>query len=461
MSTKKTRKTRPVAPTHALDHALAALARNDAETCLRRAVPVLDDVGANAPALDLIARAAVNLGNMSLAREAFTAGARMLAMQGMAAHAIAAALSVQRLTGSADLLGELADVLSADAPRSADTSVRPPPLLSDEVQPLPDTLPRAELFERARARVEALAARLPERLPVRARGGLWGTFPRREFVHFAKALTVKLCRPGEVVIREGEHGGSVFVVARGEVRVVRKEPDEDRVTPIALGDSDAEVPIDGEELAVLGAETVFGEMALLTAAPRAASAVTTRATILLEASVDALEAATREVPALGHELAAWGRRRLVENLLRTAPLLRDVRGDGRATLTQAFETRSYEAGEALFEQGAEAVGLHLIASGKVVVRRREASGDELVVAVLGPGDSVGEISLVLRRPTSAAVVALEPTVAMILGPEQFMGVVRQNPALLASLYTLAVDREEQLHSVVAQPPEDADDLVIV
>ena len=74
---------------------------------------------------------------------------------------------------------------------------------------------------------------------------------------------------------------------------------------------------------------------------------------------------------------------------------------------------------------------------------------------------MGEISLVLRRPTNATVIAVEPTVALVLAPENFMGIVRQHPALLSSLYELAVSREEELIQVTAQAAEDADDLVMV
>jgi hypothetical protein len=66
-------------------------AENRPEDCLRRAVPVLDDVGAGAPALDIVGRAAVSLGAMHVARSAFEVAARALANQGMASHAIAAA----------------------------------------------------------------------------------------------------------------------------------------------------------------------------------------------------------------------------------------------------------------------------------------------------------------------------------------------------------------------------------
>lgn len=42
-----------------------------------------------------------------------------------------------------------------------------------------------------------------------------------------------------------------------------------------------------------------------------------------------------------------------------------------------------------------------------------------------------------------------------------MDVVRGRPALLASLYELAVTRDEEMHSVIAQAPDDEEYLLIV
>lgn len=443
------KRSRPRAPTTALDQSVAALAQNDPDQCLRIAIPVLDDVGAGAPAIDIIGRAAVSVGAMGLARLAFETAARALALQGLAAHAVAAAIAVQRLSSKSDLLTELAGVFGADADReSDDVSVLPPPLASERVTELGD-VPRAELIALATKKIEALKAALPAKLPARARLPLWGALPRGAFERLAKAMEVRVFAPSHAAILEGERGGSVFVVARGEVRIARKA---------AQGEEGAE---EGEELAVLGAEAVFGEMALLTEAPRAASVHTTRASIVLEAPPPSLALAVKEVPSLGAELRAFSQQRLVQNLLRTAPLLREIPPGDREALAGAFAAREFAEGEVLFAQGSEASGLFLVASGRLEVRRREDDGSELVIGGIDPGGCVGEISLVLRRPTNATVIAVEPTVALVLAPENFMGIVRQHPALLSSLYELAVSREEELIQVTAQAAEEADDLVMV
>jgi len=445
------KRSRPRAPTTALDQSVAALAQNDPDQCLRIAIPVLDDVGAGAPAIDIIGRAAVSVGAMGLARLAFETAARALALQGLAAHAVAAAIAVQRLSSKSELLTELAGVFGADAERQSDVSVLPPPLASERVTELGD-VPRAELIALATKKIEALKAALPAKLPARARLPLWGALPRGAFERLAQAMEVRVFAPSHAAILEGERGGSVFVVARGEVRIARK---------VAASEAGAEEGDEPEELAVLGAEAVFGEMALLTEAPRAASVHTTRASIVLEAPPPSLALAVKEVPSLGAELRAFSQQRLVQNLLRTAPLLREIPLSDREALAGAFEAREFAEGEVLFAQGSESSGLFLVASGRLEVRRREDDGSELVVGGIDPGGCVGEISLVLRRPTNATVMAVEPTVALVLAPENFMGIVRQHPALLSSLYELAVSREEELIQVTAQAAEEADDLVMV
>ena len=73
---------------------------------------------------------------------------------------------------------------------------------------------------------------------------------------------------GEVIVRQGDTGRSLFVVHRGEV-VVRLEPD-------------------GREVARTRPGGVFGEMSLLTGDPRTATVAAARDSVVLEIDADAL-----------------------------------------------------------------------------------------------------------------------------------------------------------------------------
>jgi cAMP-dependent protein kinase regulator len=202
-------------------------------------------------------------------------------------------------------------------------------------------------------------------------------------------------------------------------------------------------------------------MALLSRAPRAASVIACRPSILLVARRDALELVAESRPEVGIELAAHCRRRMVANLVRTSQVLLAVDPAERPALVETFETRVIEKGERLITEGEDAAGLHLIASGEVAVVGHE-SGEPFVIATLGVGDVVGEVALVLRRKANADVVAVHPTVTLHLPRDGFMDLIREHPAILQGLYLLAVKRDEETSGVLEnQTTSVAEDYVLV
>jgi CRP-like cAMP-binding protein len=121
----------------------------------------------------------------------------------------------------------------------------------------------------------------------------------------------------------------------------------------------------------------------------------------------------------------------------------------------------FEKGEKLIEAGQETSGLHLISSGEVAVVG-EDGGESFVISTLGAGEVVGEVALVLRRKANADVVAVHPTVTLHLPQEDFRALIRDHPAILVGLYTLAIERDEETSSVLATSTTSlADDYVLV
>lgn len=103
-------------------------------------------------------------------------------------------------------------------------------------------------------------------------------------MQLARATTRMLYASGELVVRQGEPGASMFVVVRGEI-VVTIEPG-------------------GQEVARIGPGGFFGEMSLLTGEPRNATVRTSTDSDLLEITVDAFRQFVLENPAAVEQIGA-------------------------------------------------------------------------------------------------------------------------------------------------------------
>ena len=88
---------------------------------------------------------------------------------------------------------------------------------------------------------------------------LFSGMPPSELTHLADITQEVVYTAKDTIIRQGEHGDSMFLIAEGEVR-------------IHLGDTD---------LAVLKAKDYFGEMSILDGEPRSASATAVTDCLLL------------------------------------------------------------------------------------------------------------------------------------------------------------------------------------
>jgi HEAT repeat protein len=97
-------------------------------------------------------------------------------------------------------------------------------------------------------------------------------------------------------------------------------------------------------------------------------------------------------------------------LLKRAPIFEKVSGEDLAPLARVAETAVYAPGEALFAEGEMGEALLIVVRGSVAVSR---GGHR--VATLGPGEVLGEMSVLDRRPRSAGAQALEETEAMWIG----------------------------------------------
>jgi CRP/FNR family transcriptional regulator, cyclic AMP receptor protein len=107
------------------------------------------------------------------------------------------------------------------------------------------------------------------------------------------------------------------------------------------------------------------------------------------------------------------------------------------------------AGEILFRAGASDDGCYRVEDGLLKVTMVSGSGAERILAFLGQGAIVGELSVIDGLPRSATVVAVRNSVLSILSRAEFEAFAESHPALYKSLVRLLAKRLRETDTVVA------------
>ncbi|MEV1198634.1 Crp/Fnr family transcriptional regulator [Microbispora rosea] len=94
------------------------------------------------------------------------------------------------------------------------------------------------------------------------------------------------------------------------------------------------------------------------------------------------------------------------------------------TLLAEGVLRRYQPGDVLLQQGASATHVLLLVQGHVKATRLEPDGRELLLAVRGPGDLLGELAVLGGGERSATVSALTSCLTHVISAERFYEIVR-------------------------------------
>ena len=93
----------------------------------------------------------------------------------------------------------------------------------------------------------------------------------------------------------------------------------------------------------------------------------------------------------------------------------------------------YGRGEAVVVTGEPGGDLLIVASGRLKILSRSPEGVDVVLAVAGTGDTLGELSLLDRAPRSATVEAVGPSVVVRVSGDAVRDTIRTHPDLAEEL----------------------------
>ena len=235
---------------------------------------------------------------------------------------------------------------------------------------------------------------------------LFAGLPSEALEALVSRLAIVTLEKGDVLFREGDPGDSLYVVVEGEVVMQTEGPP--RI-----------------ELARFGPGAFIGEVALMTDQPRAATVAAVDAAELLQIDRATLAAVLAEHGDVLRAVLRFVRDRLVDRWVRTSPMLRPFDDRSRAELAARFKFLEIEAGTVLLPANQRPDGLYIVLAGQFAVQR-----NNVTVALLGPGDLIGETALLSGGNFRSNVVARGRALARCLPASDFREVIMTHPHVL-------------------------------
>ena len=117
------------------------------------------------------------------------------------------------------------------------------------------------------------------------------------------------------------------------------------------------------------------------------------------------------------------------DLIRRVPLFSLLTTDQAQSIADSVVKRRFKRGEIIVEQGMKSNALFILLNGRARVLTADTRGREVILAVLQPGDYVGEMSLIDNEPHSATVRAEVQTDMLVLGRSEFSRCLPESSSL--------------------------------
>lgn len=122
------------------------------------------------------------------------------------------------------------------------------------------------------------------------------------------------------------------------------------------------------------------------------------------------------------------------------PLFEGLPKDQLLKLADIAVDRRFGKGDALFHEGARAVGFYVVISGRVKIYKLSIEGKEQILHIFGTGEFFGEVPVFAGGRYPAHAEALEASRFLFFGREAFVDLVRKEPSLAINMLGILCQR---------------------
>lgn len=240
----------------------------------------------------------------------------------------------------------------------------------------------------------------------------------------------------KVVIKQGEHGNALYLVATGSFSVyVTNDGKKQKLGEVKPG-------------------SCFGEGALVTDEPRNATVVCDQSGIVYRIGRNEFKRAFKDrseelksfVRLISRRSRALHRSvfrpepRRIKELISSVSLFQGVGTKLISELEQQMEWIFLPGGETLMRQGDKADGMYVVINGSLVYEVRNDLGLVVSTGTFSKGDIIGEMALLTGEPRTATVVATLSCEIVKISTVAFEAVFTKHPPSMLAITKLIADR---------------------
>ncbi len=140
----------------------------------------------------------------------------------------------------------------------------------------------------------------------------------------------------------------------------------------------------------------------------------------------------------------------MEVVLGGVPLFSALDAEGAAALRASMQEVRFGKGDVVFSEGDDGDRLYVVSDGKIKLGHAASDGRETLLAVMGPGDMFGELSLFDPGPRTATATALTDTVLLGLHHQALRPWLTGRPEVAEALLQALAQRVRRVNDNLSE-----------
>lgn len=144
-----------------------------------------------------------------------------------------------------------------------------------------------------------------------------------------------------------------------------------------------------------------------------------------------------------NRIAFW---RGVEVVMRCFNISEVLTANEWRNITSRAEIQHMHKKQVLYSQTAPTNSVYILKEGKVKISWFTPDGKEIILSIIGPGESFGELALIGQKQREEMAQALEDAVVYVIQPEDMWSLMQTNPSVSLNLFKQLGERIKKLQS---------------